>query len=340
MTNADYFTFNVDNSMLLTGQTGTGKTHLVRKLINAIQATHTPEEARFALFDLKQVEFSDTNPHYLFFPVVKDPGVGLDKLDELADLSVSRASSDDKKSLLFVYIEECDMAAADQQRFDKAVMMINKNAKKANMKLVYSTSRPAPGVVSKNLIASFDLILSGQLASQADADHLGVPFRDGAKTEPYTFLVTQHGDIYDAQNQHYDMVDLSKVDTSFGGDNEPHDERLSELLGKAYMSEIDCRKALVPLSLVVPFSDFQPAPNEQYLAQFTKAYEAGSPPDLYVYEKDGTFIMSDDYSAYYAYKAVGASQAICTVIGDSAITDGVKYGPPFKMQLPTLEQQA
>jgi hypothetical protein len=47
--------------------------------------------------------------------------------------------------------------------------------------------------------------------------------------------------------------------------------------------------------------------------------------------------MSDDYNAYFMYRFIKADSAVCTVIGESTITDGIEYGPAFKMQLPTLE---
>lgn len=335
ITNKDYFTFSVDNSALIIGQTGSGKSEMVRKLIDMHQSAQSPDEVRFALFGLKQVEFNNTDTDYLYCDVIKDPVIGLEKIDELAELSVERINNGITKPMLFIYVEECDMAAIDQKRFDKAVISINTNAKSSNMKLIYSTSRPSPDVVSKELIASFDLIITGHLASEADAKHLGVSNR--TKSEPYSFLVTQHTDIYTAEGEHREMMDTSKIDLTFGGNNEPHDDRLSELLKRATTGEIDCRKAAVPMDFIEPFSLFEPSINEGYFRHFIEAYKANNPPDLLVYEKDGKFVMSDDYNAYFMYKSVGAASAICTVIGESMITDGVEYGPRFKMQLPILE---
>ena len=201
ITNRDYFTFNVDNSALIIGQTGTGKSEMVHKLIDMYQSAQSPDEVKFVLFDLKQVEFNDTNKDYLYFDVIYDADIGLGRLDELAELSIKRKDNNITKPLLFIYIEECDMAAVDQKRFDEAVIVINTNAKKAGMKLVYSTSRPAPDVVSKELIASFDLIMTSQLASEADAKHLGVPYRKN--TKPYSFLVTPHSDIYNSDGKNH-----------------------------------------------------------------------------------------------------------------------------------------
>lgn len=133
------------------------------------------------------------------------------------------------------------------------------------------------------------------------------------------------------------MLDISEINTTFGGDNEPKDEHLMVLLGKAYQGEIMCRKAIVPMEQITPFSEFTPTISEGYAERFIQDYEAMNPPELYVYEKDGKFVMSDDYQAYYMYQSVKSEHAICVVIGDAALTDGIKYGPEFKMPLPSIE---
>ncbi len=339
VTNKDYFTFNVDNSMLLCGQTGTGKSVLQDKHIDEMVKAHDPATLQFVLFDMTQCDFWDLREKHKEYVMKYVTDMASDKpfelLDEMADLSEKRIMESVTKPLIFILIEECNMAATDQKRFDKAVITINKNAKRANMKLVYSTSRPAPDVVSKELIASFDLILTGQLASEADAEHLGVPYR--SKSEPYSFLVTQHSDIYNAEGDHHEMMDISKLDINFGGDNEPHDDQLSELLKKAYSGELNCYRAVIPIDMVAPYSDFQPTISEGYATYFQEMYQTNTPPDLLVYEKDGKFMMCDDYNAYFMYRNVGASTAICTVIGEPTSTAGIDFGPPFKLQLPSLE---
>ena len=133
------------------------------------------------------------------------------------------------------------------------------------------------------------------------------------------------------------FIDINQINTSFGGNNEPKDEHLMVLLGKAYQGEIMCRKAIIPMELITPFSEFTPTISEGYAERFAQDYEAMNPPELYVYEKDGKFIMSDDYQAYYMYKAVKAEHAICVVIGETTLTEGIEYGPEFKMPLPSIE---
>ncbi len=192
ITNADYFTFNVHNSMLLIGQTGSGKSYLVHQLIKRFESAFKPEEMKYAIFDLKCIEFNITyedgaKPEYLYCDVIEDPNVGFDKLDELANLSSERAAQDNPRPFIFIYIEECDMTMINQERFDKAVITINQNAKKANIKLIYSTSRACEATISKKILKSFDLILQGRCDFELP-DYLGI---HNAGQDSYNFSVNE-----------------------------------------------------------------------------------------------------------------------------------------------------
>lgn len=62
ITNSDYFTFNVHNSALIVGQTGTGKTEFVRSMLRRYEKAYTPEQMKYVIFDLKLVEFATHRP--------------------------------------------------------------------------------------------------------------------------------------------------------------------------------------------------------------------------------------------------------------------------------------
>lgn len=337
ITNANDFTFDENSSMFITGATRSGKSYLVHKLIDQLKSTLSFEEVKFALFDLKRVEFNDFNMDYQYFDVVKDPDEGLERLDELAELSIKRIKAAVKKPIIFIYIEECDMAHVDQERFDKAVISINQNAKRAKMKLIYSTSRLEHLSVSDKLLASFDLILAGQLADSQQAKQLGIPYSD--KLKKFAFTLSLHDDLYNEEGEKYQMLDISKLEIPFASDHAPKDEQLLQLIGMAYEGQILCRNAIVPIELIEPSSDYEPSVDKEYMKYFLDRYKAMEPPALLVYERDGKFIMSDDYYAFHMYKALEASLAICTVIGESTLTDGIEYGPTFQMPLPTIEMQ-
>lgn len=166
LTNADKFKFSNSNSALLVGQTGSGKTYLVYKLAERYIQTHKPDEVKLTFFDMKQVEFIDFSEDedkrpYLLFDIQFGDEKSFDVLDKLAEISIERAKNNTLKPMIFIYIEECDMACIDQTRFDNALITINQNAKKANMKLIYSTSSPRLDTVSMRLLNSFDTILAG-----------------------------------------------------------------------------------------------------------------------------------------------------------------------------------
>lgn len=176
-TTKDHFTFNVHNSALVVGQTGSGKTELVRQYIRRIERAYTPDQMKYVLFDLKQVEFDPSwdggaKMEYLYTPVRTGTPDDMDYLEELAELAKTRATQDMPIPFLFIYIEECDLAVQYPGRFHEAVITINNNANAANMKLIFSTSRPSRDIITPELRDSFDLILSGVLASHADEETL------------------------------------------------------------------------------------------------------------------------------------------------------------------------
>lgn len=196
-TNKDYFTFNVHNSALVVGQTGTGKSELVRSYIRRLEKAHTPDQMKYVIFDLKMVEFSvgyddGAKEEYLLHPVLPgelSPDQTQDYLDELADLAEQRASQEQPTPLIFIYIEECDLAAQFPGRFHEAVKRINRVAEKANVKLIFSTSRPSVDIITPDLLESFDLVLAGTLASETDEETVGIP--GATKLKPYEFAVRE-----------------------------------------------------------------------------------------------------------------------------------------------------
>ena len=112
ITNAEYFTFNAHNSLLLVGQTGSGKSYLVHQLVKRYESAYKPDEMKYAFFDLKQCEFilgyeDSAKQEYLLFDVElgKTPNYGFDRLDELVSLSIERAENNINKPFIFFYIE-------------------------------------------------------------------------------------------------------------------------------------------------------------------------------------------------------------------------------------------
>lgn len=157
--NLRFFDTDSTNSLLVVGGSGTGKSNLINAIIRLhYLKTYSPEQVKFLLLDFKQTEFHDFPQDYLYSSIVVDTDTALDKLDEISKL-VKAKKNHKNRPLIFVCIYECDATVANQEKFDNAVSNINRNARTANIKLVYVTQSPRNDTVSQNLASSFDLII-------------------------------------------------------------------------------------------------------------------------------------------------------------------------------------
>jgi energy-coupling factor transporter ATP-binding protein EcfA2 len=171
------------SSFLLVGQTGSGKSYFIHQMIGDLEAAYTPQDMKYALFDLKAVEFytegEDYNQKYLLFGVVTDPVIGIERLEYVSRIVDMRIRMKESKPFIFVYIEECDMAYTDNERFNKAIINIAQHGEEVNVQIAYSSSRLADKIAaSDSVLGAFSARLIGQLASDFDATRLGVQTPD------------------------------------------------------------------------------------------------------------------------------------------------------------------
>jgi len=136
-------------------------------------------------------------------------------------------------------------------------------------------------------------------------------------------------------------MDISQINSGFSEDTEPCDDKLMGLLKQAYAGDILCTMAIADIDLIQPFADYHPKIDERYYNYMKRKFtdKDETPPALFVYFSKGKLIMSDNYVAYWLYKELNYSEAICVVVGDARKIEGVTYqGEPFKLPPPTFEE--
>lgn len=115
-------------------------------------------------------------------------------------------------------------------------------------------------------------------------------------------------------------IDINKITYKFGMPNDPDkDEKLVDLLAKSCDKKIPVYVAVIPMEKIKPFCSYKPKKEdldkirERYL-QYVLDKE---PQFLHVYSQEDSFIMSDDYYAYYVYLEAGFKDAPCIILGDT-----------------------
>jgi len=135
-----------------------------------------------------------------------------------------------------------------------------------------------------------------------------------------------------------DTIDASKIKTDFGENDEIKDEYLMELFGKAYKGEIMCRMANIKMEAIEPSTQYRPEASEEFRNHFLKKAKEGKSIPMFVYQKDGKFMMSDDYNSYYMYKELNSDIVPCIAIGDVKDMKAViNIGEPFQLEPPTVQ---
>ena len=183
--NRTNFSINDDTSILLVGETGTGKSELVHSLLEQLKTSYTPDEVNFVLFDLKQVEFQDEDVEYLYKDVITSVVTGVRVLRELVEYADLRIKKRQKFPAIVIYVEECDIAAQHQEKFDKLMISLIDKAKKANFCIIYSTSRVSKETVGYELLKHFEVILASRLPKNS-TKYLGI--EDTSEISGHNFI--------------------------------------------------------------------------------------------------------------------------------------------------------
>lgn len=124
----------------------------------------------------------------------------------------------------------------------------------------------------------------------------------------------------------------------FGKNDYRKDEYFQQLLAKSFNGELICRKAIVKMKAIEPLTNYKPEISQGFRQHFFGRLTEEDVIPLYVYQKNGKFIMSDDYNSYSLYKEMGVDIAPCIVVGEIADTkDVTEVGKPFRFGEASME---
>ncbi len=139
---------NTVRTVLIVGETGTGKSIFALNIYGPLKLVFYPHELGFLILDMTRVEFIDWEyDSYLISPVIYQPKDAFEAF-EMA------LNSLDKNKLTVIHIEECDMVIENQKRFEE---LWKKASESINVLVVFSTSRPSKDVLTDQILRMTDL---------------------------------------------------------------------------------------------------------------------------------------------------------------------------------------
>lgn len=127
-----------------------------------------------------------------------------------------------------------------------------------------------------------------------------------------------------------EYIDVKDIQGGFGNGHPPKDDLFIDLYSQAMAGKIPLYEAVIKIDGITPFSDFKPNTDNEFEEACIEDITMKNPPKIFLYQKGETFIMSDDYNAFYTYKKLGFLEVPCIIMGNFnsiSVTNAVKLVP-------------
>lgn len=116
----------------------------------------------------------------------------------------------------------------------------------------------------------------------------------------------------------------------------PQDSLFADLLKSAVDGETPVYFAALPLRLIKPFSNVYNPRNHpvgrQAISEIQAQWANGQFAPMFVYLQDGAFIMSDDYTIYYASLEGAPDYVPCWVLGPCTSPEACDVQGPIRKE--------
>lgn len=181
-----YFDLADAPHLLVAGTTGSGKSVFLNCLINSLIKTHSPEQLKFILIDVKRVEFLPyENISYLLKPIITEPEKAETTLEFLVSEMETRyctlstaccrnITEYNKKGNNMPYIvcvidEFADLMSFKKSTIENNVQRLAQKARACGIHLVIATQRPSVNVLTGVIKANIPTRLAFQVANKMDS---------------------------------------------------------------------------------------------------------------------------------------------------------------------------
>ena len=148
------------HNILITGFTGSGKSHLCHSLIQQLMKNNSPADLGFVMMDLKRIEYSEyKNSPYLVEPIIYSPqeikGSGT-----ICRLAKSRVQGKEKNQRsIVIIIEECDIVYENPELFAQFWVELYQYKERSGIYVLFSSAGLPQEVFSDTVVNHSDLRL-------------------------------------------------------------------------------------------------------------------------------------------------------------------------------------
>ena len=182
-----YLDLEDKSAILISGETGSGKSIFIHSMIISLLLKNTPDDASFIFVDPRNIEFNEYKkiPHNINIDSNKYSNTNC--LNYIIDLIEERKTINyEKLPHIFIFIDEAS-ELLNIKNVNELLSTILKEGKKYNIHLIMSTSSYFKENIDKEILKLFSLILTFDLASKEQADYIKI---DGSN------LLTIYGEAY------------------------------------------------------------------------------------------------------------------------------------------------